>query len=76
MKCSDHFLRPATLQPPKIQRCEKVKLTFGHGALESCKTKEIAKYKARKPLMVGLISLSCTSLSRFLWAPHPQIGVS
>lgn len=53
MKCSDHFLRPATLQPPKIQRCEKVKLTFGHNALESCKAKEVAKYKARKPLMIS-----------------------
>ncbi|XP_054995943.1 ran-binding protein 3-like isoform X2 [Sorex araneus] len=45
VKHSDHVLRPAILQPPQIQRCEKVRRTFGHNALEPCKTKEIAKHK-------------------------------
>ncbi|XP_037655372.1 ran-binding protein 3-like isoform X2 [Choloepus didactylus] len=43
VKHSEHVLRPAILQPP--QRCEKVKETFGHNVLESCKTKDNAKNK-------------------------------
>ncbi|XP_012577170.1 PREDICTED: ran-binding protein 3-like isoform X2 [Condylura cristata] len=39
VKHSGHFLRPAKLQAPLTQRCEKVK-TFRHEALESCVTKE------------------------------------
>ncbi|XP_008579642.1 PREDICTED: ran-binding protein 3-like [Galeopterus variegatus] len=44
MKHSEHVLRPATLQPPQAQSCEKLK-TLGHNALESCKTKEKNKNK-------------------------------
>nr|XP_012591894.1 ran-binding protein 3-like [Microcebus murinus] len=46
VKHSEHVLRPATLQPPPVQSCEKVRKTFGHGGvLESCRTKEKAKNK-------------------------------
>ncbi|XP_053513311.1 ran-binding protein 3-like isoform X1 [Artibeus jamaicensis] len=38
---SEHVLRPAILQPPRTQRCEKVK----HSALEHCKTTEKTKHK-------------------------------
>lgn len=44
-KHSENILRPAILQPPQAHRCEKVRKTFGHNALESCKTKEKAKNK-------------------------------
>uniref|UniRef100_A0A8C9DF93 Ran-binding protein 3-like n=1 Tax=Prolemur simus TaxID=1328070 RepID=A0A8C9DF93_PROSS len=40
VKHSEHVLRPAILQPPQVQSCEKVRKTVGHNALESCKTKE------------------------------------
>ncbi|XP_019506270.1 PREDICTED: ran-binding protein 3-like isoform X1 [Hipposideros armiger] len=42
---SEHVLRPAILQPPQAQRCEKVRKKFSHNALEHCKTKEKAKNK-------------------------------
>ncbi|XP_053448122.1 ran-binding protein 3-like isoform X2 [Nycticebus coucang] len=45
IKHSEHVLRPAILQPPQAQSCEKVRKTFRHNALESCKTKEKAKNK-------------------------------
>ncbi|XP_047586617.1 ran-binding protein 3-like isoform X2 [Lutra lutra] len=45
VKHSDHVLRPAVLQPPQAQRCEKLRKTFGHNTLESCKTKEKTKSK-------------------------------
>ncbi|KAK2491254.1 hypothetical protein MC885_012480 [Smutsia gigantea] len=45
VKHSEHVLRPAILQPPQAQRCEKVRNTFEHNALESCKTKENTKIK-------------------------------
>nr|KAF6442045.1 RAN binding protein 3 like [Rousettus aegyptiacus] len=45
VKHSEHVLRPATLQPPQTQRCEKVRKTFEHHALEQCKTAEKAKNK-------------------------------
>ncbi|XP_022349008.1 ran-binding protein 3-like isoform X3 [Enhydra lutris kenyoni] len=45
VKHSDHVLRPAVLQPPQAQRCEKLRKTFGHNTLESCKTKEKTKNK-------------------------------
>ncbi|KAM5329354.1 ran-binding protein 3-like isoform 2-T2 [Glossophaga mutica] len=41
VKHSEHVLRPAMLQPPRTQRCEKVK----HNALEHCKTTEKTKHK-------------------------------
>lgn len=41
LKHSKHLLRPAILQPPRAQRCEKVR----HHALEHCKTKEQTKNK-------------------------------
>ncbi|XP_053770336.1 ran-binding protein 3-like isoform X2 [Desmodus rotundus] len=41
VKHSEHVLRPAILQPPRTQRCEKVK----HDALEHCKTTEKTKHK-------------------------------
>ncbi|XP_023610817.1 ran-binding protein 3-like [Myotis lucifugus] len=41
LKHSEHVLRPAILQPPRAQRCEKVR----HHALEHCKTKEQTKNK-------------------------------
>ncbi|XP_019592875.2 ran-binding protein 3-like isoform X3 [Rhinolophus sinicus] len=40
---SEHVLRPAILQPPPAQRCEKVRKKFAHNALEHCKTQEKAK---------------------------------
>lgn len=40
-KHSEPVLRPAILQPPRAQRCEKVR----HSALEPCKTKEKTKNK-------------------------------
>ncbi|XP_055968131.1 ran-binding protein 3-like [Sorex fumeus] len=52
VKHSEHVLRPAILQPPQVQRCEKVRRTFGHDALELRNIKEIAKHKAKKPLMI------------------------
>ncbi|KAF5912130.1 hypothetical protein HPG69_003405 [Diceros bicornis minor] len=45
VKHSEHVLRPAILQPPEAQRCEKIRKTFEHNALESCKTKEKTKNK-------------------------------
>ncbi|XP_077752332.1 ran-binding protein 3-like isoform X2 [Canis aureus] len=45
VKHSEHVLRPAILQPPQAQRCEKVRKTFGHNSLEACKTKEKTKNK-------------------------------
>ncbi|XP_032193482.1 ran-binding protein 3-like isoform X3 [Mustela erminea] len=45
VKHSDHVLRPAVLQPPQAQRCEKLRKTFGHNTLESFKTKEKTKNK-------------------------------
>uniref|UniRef100_A0A8C7AC03 Ran-binding protein 3-like n=1 Tax=Neovison vison TaxID=452646 RepID=A0A8C7AC03_NEOVI len=45
VKHSDHVLRPAVLQPPQAQRCEKLRKTFGHNTLESCKIKEKTKNK-------------------------------
>ncbi|XP_012505196.1 PREDICTED: ran-binding protein 3-like isoform X1 [Propithecus coquereli] len=45
VKHSEYVLRPAILQPPQVQSCEKVRKTFGHSALESCKTKEKVKNK-------------------------------
>ncbi|XP_045718261.1 ran-binding protein 3-like isoform X3 [Mirounga angustirostris] len=44
-KHSEHVLRPAILQLPQAQRCEKVRKTVGHNPLESCKTKEKTKNK-------------------------------
>ncbi|XP_070267926.1 ran-binding protein 3-like isoform X2 [Myotis yumanensis] len=41
LKHSEHVLRPAILQPPQAQRCEKVR----HHELEHCKTKEKTKTK-------------------------------
>ncbi|EPQ11672.1 Ran-binding protein 3 [Myotis brandtii] len=41
LKHSEHVLRPAILQPPRAQRCEKVR----HHASEHCKTKEQTKNK-------------------------------
>ncbi|XP_029797372.1 ran-binding protein 3-like isoform X3 [Suricata suricatta] len=40
VKHSEHVLRPATLQPPQSQRCEKARKTLGHDNLESCKIKD------------------------------------
>ncbi|XP_032967019.1 ran-binding protein 3-like isoform X4 [Rhinolophus ferrumequinum] len=40
---SEHVLRPAILQPPPAQRCEKVRKKLAHNALEHCKTQEKAK---------------------------------
>ncbi|XP_006156383.1 ran-binding protein 3-like [Tupaia chinensis] len=40
VKHSEHVLRPAILQPPQAQSCEKVRKTFGYNALEPCKIKE------------------------------------
>ncbi|XP_076971267.1 ran-binding protein 3-like [Tamandua tetradactyla] len=45
VKHSEHVLRPAILQPPQAQRCEKVKETFGFNALESCKANDKTKSK-------------------------------
>ncbi|XP_032707228.1 ran-binding protein 3-like isoform X3 [Lontra canadensis] len=45
VKHSDHVLRPAVLQPPQALRCEKLRKTYGHNTLESCKTKEKTKNK-------------------------------
>ncbi|KAM9694489.1 LOW QUALITY PROTEIN: ran-binding protein 3-like [Trichechus inunguis] len=39
VKHTEHVLRPAILQPPQVQRCEKVR-NFGHNALESRKIKK------------------------------------
>ncbi|XP_054439919.1 ran-binding protein 3-like [Pteronotus mesoamericanus] len=41
VKYSEHVLRPAILQPPQAQRCEKVR----HNALEHCKTTGKTKHK-------------------------------
>ncbi|XP_058286316.1 ran-binding protein 3-like isoform X2 [Hylobates moloch] len=40
VKHSKHVIRPAILQLPQARSCAKVRKTFGHKALESCKTKE------------------------------------
>ncbi|XP_004453379.1 ran-binding protein 3-like isoform X2 [Dasypus novemcinctus] len=53
VKHSEHVLRPAILQPPQARRCEKVRETLGHNALESCNTKE----KARNNISAGSSSL-------------------
>ncbi|XP_057564157.1 ran-binding protein 3-like [Hippopotamus amphibius kiboko] len=45
VKHSEHILRPAILQPPHAQRCIKVRKSFGHNVLESCKTREKNKNK-------------------------------
>uniref|UniRef100_A0A8C9DAF1 Ran-binding protein 3-like n=1 Tax=Panthera leo TaxID=9689 RepID=A0A8C9DAF1_PANLE len=45
VKHSEHVLRPAILQPPQAQRCEKARKTFGHDTLESCKIKDKTKNK-------------------------------
>ncbi|XP_036787985.1 ran-binding protein 3-like isoform X1 [Manis pentadactyla] len=45
VKHPEHVLRPAILQPPQAQRCENIRNTFEHSALESCKTKENTKNK-------------------------------
>ncbi|XP_046929858.1 ran-binding protein 3-like [Lynx rufus] len=45
VKHSEHVLRPAVLQPPQAQRCEKARKTFGHDTLESCKIKDKTKNK-------------------------------
>ena len=55
MKHSELVLRPAILQPPQAQGYIKVRKSFGHNVLESCKVKEKNKSKVRKPPMVGLI---------------------
>lgn len=74
MRHSEHVLRPAILQPPRAQRCENVEKTFGHNALEHCKTNEKAKSKVRKPFMVGLTSVPHPSFIRWLWAPPAELG--
>ncbi|XP_051006796.1 ran-binding protein 3-like [Acomys russatus] len=42
---SDHVLRPAILQPPQAQSCEKAGTAFGPSALKSCKIKENTTYR-------------------------------
>lgn len=71
MKHSGHVLRPAILQPPQAQKCDKVRKTFGHNTLESCKAKEKTKNKVRKPPMAGLASILHLSFSR-LCGPYVQ----
>ncbi|KAI4574354.1 hypothetical protein MJG53_020918, partial [Ovis ammon polii x Ovis aries] len=64
VKHSELVLRPAILQPPQAQGCIKVRKSFGHNVLESCKVKEKNKSKVKKPPMVGLISISHPSFDR------------
>ncbi|XP_017825446.3 ran-binding protein 3-like isoform X3 [Callithrix jacchus] len=45
VKHSEHVLRPAILQLPQARSCAKARKTFGHKALEPCKTKEKTKNK-------------------------------
>ncbi|KAM9105217.1 ran-binding protein 3-like isoform 2-T2 [Megaptera novaeangliae] len=45
VKHSEHVLRPAILQPPQAQKCIKVRKSFGHDVLESCKSREKNKNK-------------------------------
>uniref|UniRef100_A0A8C0C9A0 RAN binding protein 3 like n=1 Tax=Balaenoptera musculus TaxID=9771 RepID=A0A8C0C9A0_BALMU len=45
VKHSEHVLRPAILQPPQTQKCIKVRKSFGHDVLESCKSREKNKNK-------------------------------
>ncbi|XP_023370788.1 ran-binding protein 3-like isoform X2 [Otolemur garnettii] len=75
MKHSEHVLRPAILQPPQAQSCEKVRKTFRHTALESCKTKEKVKnkigensYLLSENLPSGRISVQLSTSQHFLGA--------
>ncbi|ELW53488.1 Ran-binding protein 3-like protein [Tupaia chinensis] len=51
VKHSEHVLRPAILQPPQAQSCEKVRKTFGYNALEPCKIKEKTNNKDTQKLI-------------------------
>ena len=73
MKHSELVLRPAILQPPQAQGYIKVRKSFGHNVLESCKVKEKNKSKVRKPPTVGAISISHPSFDRLSWVPTSRI---
>ncbi|XP_066886981.1 ran-binding protein 3-like isoform X2 [Kogia breviceps] len=45
VKHSEHVLRPAILKPPQAQKCIKVRKSFGHDVLETCKSREKNKNK-------------------------------
>ncbi|XP_033035256.1 ran-binding protein 3-like isoform X1 [Trachypithecus francoisi] len=59
VKHSKHVIRPAILQLPQAQSCAKVRKTFGHKALESCKIKE----KTNNKISEGNSYLSSENLS-------------
>uniref|UniRef100_A0A2K5XR32 Ran-binding protein 3-like n=1 Tax=Mandrillus leucophaeus TaxID=9568 RepID=A0A2K5XR32_MANLE len=59
VKHSKHVIRPAILQLPQAQSCTKVRKTFGHKALESCKIKE----KTNNKISEGNSYLSSENLS-------------
>ncbi|NP_001310208.1 ran-binding protein 3-like isoform 9 [Homo sapiens] len=60
VKHSKHVIRPAILQLPQARSCAKVRKTFGHKALESCKTKE----KTNNKISEGNSYLLSENLSR------------
>ncbi|XP_054968408.1 ran-binding protein 3-like isoform X10 [Pan paniscus] len=60
VKHSKHVIRPAILQLPQARSCAKVRKTFGHMALESCKTKE----KTNNKISEGNSYLLSENLSR------------
>ncbi|XP_025243955.1 ran-binding protein 3-like isoform X4 [Theropithecus gelada] len=59
VKHSKHVIRPAILQLPQAQSYAKVRKTFGHKALESCKIKE----KTNNKISEGNSYLSSENLS-------------
>nr|XP_011725001.1 ran-binding protein 3-like isoform X4 [Macaca nemestrina] len=59
VKHSKHVIRPAILQLPQAESCAKVRKTFGHKALESCKIKE----KTNNKISEGNSYLSSENLS-------------
>ncbi|XP_011910575.1 PREDICTED: ran-binding protein 3-like isoform X2 [Cercocebus atys] len=59
VKHSKHVIRPAILQLPQAQSFAKVRKTFGHKALESCKIKE----KTNNKISEGNSYLSSENLS-------------
>lgn len=70
VKPSEHFLRPAILQAPLTQRCEKV-MAFRHDTLESCKTKEKISensYLLSENLPSARISVQLSPKQNFLGA--------
>lgn len=77
VKHSEHVLRPAILQPPQSQICEKARKSFEHNTLESSKMTEKIKHRISEGssyLLSG--NLPSAQISVQLSIDQPFLGIT